>query len=191
MGRGKSGAGGGGSSDKLNNLKNIDIAENMLNNPKYEQPLAILNDLTEEYNTRLGAIKTGAEKAAGDVDMSGYTLRINTNDAAISIHEFAHTLANSSADKYGLTNDKDFWKEIRKVRNEYHRDVDRKQDSKRWISQYEHSSGSIDEFFADAFTHAKLKQMGLTTRQSYGSDYTYSDKVLAITDKYFRKIKKR
>ena len=190
MGRGSSKAGGivgGQTAAGNNNLANITISEKVADNPKFQDSLEILNTLAGEYNTRLGKIDTGVEKAAGDVDISGYTLRINTNAPETSIHEFAHTLANSNADKFGLTDDKEFWKEIKEVKKEYRKNVG--QDSNRWISSYEHGTNNVDEFFADAFAHAKLKQMGLTPKKSYGSDYTYSNKVLDITDKYFKKKK--
>lgn len=171
----------------LDNLNNIEISDKIKQNKKFEESLNLINSLAGEYNTRLGRIDVGAEKGAGDVQMSGYLLRLNSGAPEVAIHEFAHTMANSTADKYGLTNDKEFWKEIRKIRNAYHRDVDKKQDVKRWISTYEHSHTSVDEFFCEAFAHAKMKQMGMTPQKKYGTDYTYSNKVLETVDKYFKK----
>lgn len=147
----------------------------------------IITRLTKEYNTRLKQVTVGAEKAAGTVDMSGTTMNLSAKDIGTAVHEFAHTMVNSAADKYGLTNDGEFWKEIKKIRRAYKRDVDAKQDISRWISGYEHGSGSIDEFFAEAFTQAKLNEMGIKLPSKYGSDFTYSKKVLAAADKYFKK----
>lgn len=147
----------------------------------------IITRLTKEYNTRLKQVTVGAEKAAGTVDMSGTTMNLSAKDVGTAVHEFAHTMANSVADKYGLTNDGEFWKEIKKIRRAYKRDVDAKQDISRWISGYEHGSSSIDEFFAEAFTQAKLNEMGIKLPSKYGSDFTYSKKVLAAVDKYFKK----
>ena len=141
--------------------------------------------LEEQYNTRLGEVSLGANKGAGDVDIAGYTMRLSSEKPDIILHEFAHTLANSSADKYGLTNDKEFWKEIDKVKKEYRKDV--QQDTGRWISSYEHSRNDKDEFLAEAFTMAKMKEMGLEIPDKYGNDFTYADRVLEITDKYFGK----
>lgn len=163
------------------------IYDDAFNGNKWDSTKSIIDNLANEYNTRLITVKPGAEKGAGDVDMSGATMRINTTQPATSIHEFAHTLANSSADKYGLTHDGDFWREIRKIRNAYHRDVDKTQNSSRWISSYEHSSNSIDEFLAEAFTQAKMHEMALPIPDKYGNDFTYSEQVLAIINKYFRK----
>ena len=155
---------------------------------KFEQSKELILELESEYQTRLQKVTVGAEKAAGTVDMSGATLKkINSNAPEVALHEFAHTLADSSADKYGLTHDEEFWKEIRAIRNKYHRDVDQDQDTSRWISTYEHSNKSIDEFMCDAFTHAKAKELGLSLSDKYGNDYTYSDQVLDTVNKYFGK----
>lgn len=153
---------------------------------KFKDQQSLITSLSNEYDTRLQKVSIGAQHAAGDVSMSGATLRINTIKPEDAIHEFAHTLAGSQADKYGLTNDNEFWKEIRKIRTEYLRDVDAAQDTTRWISSYEHSSRSIDEFFAEAFTQAKMDQLGLPIPDKYGTDLTYSRKVLDVVDKYFK-----
>lgn len=154
---------------------------------KFASARKMIQELSSEYSTRLGKVTTGAEKAAGDVDMSGFKMRLNTSQPATVLHEFAHTLANSKADKYGVTNDKEFWKEIRKIQRAYHKDVDAAQDTSRWISTYEHASRDIDEFMAEAFTHAKLKELGLELPSKYGKDFTYSRKVLKVISKYFKK----
>lgn len=154
---------------------------------KYEKARRIITDLCHTYDTRLQTVTTGAEKAAGDVDISGSRMRLNTSQETTVFHEFAHTLANSKADKYGLTHDADFWKEIRKINREYHRDVDAKQDVRRWISGYEHSSRDIDEFMCEAFAHAKARELGMEIPSKYGKDFTYSKQVLAVINKYFGK----
>ena len=151
------------------------------------QQQQLISKLSNEYNTRLQTVTLGAKKAAGTVDISGSTMKLSSSDDVVVFHEFAHTLANSMADKYGLTDDGDFWKEIKKIKRDYHKDVDRTQDTSRWISFYEHSNGTVDEFFAEAFTHAKMQEMGLKTSGNYGADFTYSKKVLDVVDKYFKK----
>lgn len=148
----------------------------------------IIRKLANEYNTRLQYVTVGAKKAAGTVDMSGSTMKLSQKDAGTAVHEFAHTMANSAADKYGLTNDRDFWKEIRKIRRAYKKDIDAKTDTSKWISGYEHGSSSIDEFFAEAFTQAKMKELEIELPSKYGSDFTYSNMVLAIVNKYFKKV---
>lgn len=159
---------------------------NIKYNPKIsESQKSLIKSLSEEYRTRLQEVTTGAQKAAGDVDIAGSRMRLSDKHENTAIHEFAHTLANSAADKYGLTNDQGFWKEIKKIRREYMKDVGN--DPSRWISSYEHSSRSIDEFMAEAFAHAKMRQLGLTFPAKYGGDFTYSQKVLDTIDKYFKK----
>lgn len=145
----------------------------------------IIEQLSSQYQTRLQRVDIGAKKSAGEVDMSGAGMKLSDKHTNTTIHEFAHTLANSSADKYGLTNDQEFWKEIKKIRREYMKDVEG--DPSRWISAYEHSSGSLDEFMAEAFTHAKMREMGLEIPGKYGSDFTYSERVLETVDRYFAK----
>jgi hypothetical protein len=154
---------------------------------KYDETREIINNLVNEYDTRLKSVSTGAEKSAGDVDITGETMRINTTNPNTAIHEFAHTLANTDADKYGLTDDKEFWKEIKSVRRKYMKDV--QYDTSKWISSYEHSSNKVDEFLAEAFTQAKMTEMGLPLPNKYGNDLTYSQQVLEIVDKYFKRKK--
>lgn len=145
----------------------------------------LIEDLSSQYNTRLQRVSIGAEKAAGDVDVSGARMRLSDKHDNTTIHEFAHTLANTNADKFGLTQDQDFWKEIRKIRREYMKDVEG--DPSRWISTYEHSGRSVDEFMAEAFTHAKMRELGLPIPEKYGNDFTYSQQVLDAVNKYFAK----
>jgi hypothetical protein len=152
-----------------------------------QQQRDLIQKLSQEYNTRLQKVTIGAEKAAGDVDITGGRMRLSDKHAETAIHEFAHTLANSEADKLGLTEQKEFWKEIRKIRREYHSDVDAAQNTTRWISTYEHSHKSVDEFMAEAFTHAKMREMGLPIPDKYGKDFTYSQRVLATVNKHFGK----
>ncbi len=150
---------------------------------KFKESKELILQLEQQYNTRLENVTKGALNAAGDVDMSGATMRLNSNEPAVTIHEFGHTLANSLADKYGLTHDEEFWKEIDKIRRDYRKDVG--QDSSRWISSYEHSNKSKDEFMCEAFTQAKMRELGLEIPARYGDDFTYSQIVLDAVDKYF------
>lgn len=157
------------------------------NDEKHKQQQQIIIKLSNEYNTRLEKVLTGAEKSAGNVDISGSTMRLNSSFLDIAIHEFAHTLTSCDAEKLGLTDDKEFWKEIKKIRRAYRKDVD--VDTKRWISSYEHSEFGhpYDEFFAEAFTQAKARELGVDLRDKYGSDLTYSKQVLDVVNKYFKK----
>lgn len=155
---------------------------------KHIEQQEVLIKLSNQYETRLQRVTTGAHQAAGAVDISGATMKLNNTDVSTAIHEFVHTLANTSADKYGLTHDQEFWKEIKRIRRAYMKDVG--SDTRKWISSYEHSSKEVDEFVAEAFTQAKMTEYGLELPKNYGTDLTYSKKVLEIIDKYFKKKKK-
>lgn len=154
-------------------------------NEAHEQQKQILSKLSNEYDTRLQKVTGGAKGSAGDVDISGATMRLNDVYESTAIHEFFHTLSSTDATKYGLTNDQEFWKEIRKIRTAYRKDVG--DDTKRFISGYEHSNKALDEFAAEAFTQAKMAELGLELPSKYGSDLTYSKQVLEVVDKHFGK----
>lgn len=165
------GAGGGG-----NNT--IDIADGV-------KQKKLINDLANEYDTRLKKVTKGAEKAAGDVDITGATMRLNTSDEATAYHEFAHTLANTDADKYGLTDTKDFFKELKKIHRKYLKEVGA--DTSRWISSYEHASRDVNEFLAESFAQNKIIKSGKELPSKYTKDTTYTDQVMEVVDKYFKK----
>lgn len=152
---------------------------------KFKESQQVIERLSKEYNTRLKQVTTGAKHAAGDVDITGEVMRLNTGKVSDAIHEFAHTLANTDADKYGLTNEQAFWKEVRKVRTEYRKAV--REDYSKTISSYADTGNILDEFMAEAFTQAKALQIGVDLPEQYGKDLTYSGQVLNIIDKYFKK----
>lgn len=160
------------------------VFDKRMDSEKWSESTTIIKDLAEEYDTRLTTVGIGANGGAGDVNMGG-AMRLSSNAKDVAIHEFAHSMATEALTKYGVVDDSAFWKEIKAVRRKYMKDVG--DDGARWISSYEHSSKHIDEFFAEAFTHAKMKQLGLQLPSKYGVDFTYSDQVLQIADKYFKK----
>lgn len=152
---------------------------------RYEKSIEILKDLIMEYNTRLKEVTSGANRAAGDVDsFLGQTMRLNSIKPSVAVHEFAHSLATTEAEKYGFSHDAEFWKEIRKVNREYKKAV--YEDYNKTITAYA-NSGGIDEFMAEAFAQAKCVEMGIPLTDEYWNDYTYAFKVLEIIDKYFKK----
>ncbi len=155
------------------------------NDEKFAQSRTWIERLDGEYKTRLERVTVGAKQAAGDVTMSGERMRLNNASVSTAFHEFAHTIANSKADKYGLTQDGEFWKEIKRIQRKYRKVVG--DDSSKWISWYEHASISVDEFFAEAFTQAKMREYGLALPSNYGNDFTYSQQVLDVTNRYFKK----
>lgn len=172
---------------KNKNGEEIHFQEAMESDEKWKESLDIIKSLSNEYDTYLTEVRwyekgENTRRAAGDVSHWG-SMRLSSRKKSTAIHEFAHSLSSTVAEKEGTTNCPDFWKEIRKVRTEYKKA--RRTDPRISISYY--AEDSIDEFFAEAFTQAKMKQLGLDYKEEYGEDTTYSDKVLAIADKYFKK----
>ena len=168
----------------LNKYGQAVVFDKRLESEKWSESTATIKDLANEYETRLTTVGVGSQGTAGSVDMGG-AIRLSSNAKDVAIHEFAHSMATEALTKYGVVDDSAFWNEIKAVRRKYRHDVG--DDAARWISSYEHSSKSVDEFFAEAFTQAKMKQLGLQLPSKYGSDFTYSDQVLQIVDKYFKK----
>ena len=91
------------------------IFHEKLTGEKWQASKKVITDLSKEYNTRLIKVDIGAENAAGDVNLAG-TMRLSSSNPVIAVHEFAHSIAIENATKLGLTNDVEFWKEIRKIR---------------------------------------------------------------------------
>lgn len=162
--------------------KEIVFSEKMQNG-KWNDSIDIITKLSGQYKTKLLDVGLGAKKAAGEVQISGSVMRLSSTTKATAVHEFAHTISIENQTKFGLYDEKDFWKEIRGVQRKYKKAV--ADDSKKWISSYEHSSKGADEFMAEAFTHAQMKEMGLELPSYYGDDFTYSEMVLKIIKKYF------
>lgn len=142
-----------------------------------------ITELSSKYNTRLiGVTNEAARKGIkGSVGLD-FKMNLSTTKKDTIVHEFAHSLSMTKADKLGLTDDKDFWKEIKKIRTQYNKAISK--DISKKISNY--SLESIDEFMAEAFAQAYLKSSN-ELGWEYGSDYEYADKVMDIIDKYFKK----
>lgn len=155
------------------------------NSPKWEEPKKIIKDLSEEFETKLEKVDIGSQKSAGSVQISGTRMFLSSNSPSTVFHEFAHTISLENQTKFGLYDEKAFWKDIAKVQREYKRAT---QDTpQKWISTYEHSSKGHDEFFAEAFTQAMLIENGYELPNKYGTDETYSKKVIDIVKKYFKR----
>ena len=162
--------------------KEIVFSEKMQNG-KWNESVDIITKLSGQYKTKLLDVGIGSEKSAGSVQISGSVMRLSSTSIATAVHEFAHTISMENQTKFGLYDEKDFWKEIRGVQRKYKKAV--ADDPGKWISSYEHSSKGADEFMAEAFTHAQMKEMGLELPSNYGNDFTYSEMVLKIIKKYF------
>ena len=162
--------------------KEIVFSEKMQNG-KWNDSIDIITELSGQYKTKLLDVGLGSKRSAGSVQISGSVMRLSSTTKATAVHEFAHTISIENQTKFGLYDEKDFWKEIRGVQRKYKKAV--ADDPRKWISSYEHSSQGADEFMAEAFTHAQMKEMGLELPSYYGEDFTYSEMVLKIIKKYF------
>ena len=136
-----------------------------------------------EYETNLVSVDLEASKKGvkGSVDMAGQ-MHLSATKKSTIVHEFAHSIASTSRDKLGLSDDKEFWKEIRKIRTEHNKAI--KNGTNKKISDY--SLENLDEYFAEAFAHSYLKGTKDLSWE-YSDDFEYSDKVKEIIDKYFKK----
>ena len=112
-----------------------------------------ITSLSNEYKTRLIKVQTGKQQKheAGYVGLD-FAMNLSSKKTSVITHEFAHSMAMSSADKLGITEDVSFRKEIEIVRRKYNKA--KSKDRKYIISSY--ADESIDEFMAEAFTLAKL-----------------------------------
>ena len=147
----------------------------------------ILTRLSNEYNTNLLTVTAGNANqthAAGFVDVAGNMVLSSLQPNTV-IHEFAHSLTTSDRVKWGLETENEvaFMKELTKLFASYKKAYSK--DSRVTISGY--STKDKDEFMAEAFSHYKCREMGFKQGIAYGNDYTYSEKVTELIDKYFKK----
>lgn len=167
------------------NLNNIDIE---FDNKISKNQADIIERLSNIYITRLKRVERGnaiKDAAQGITTNFGQLIRLSSESVQTAIHEFAHSIASTGSEKVGLTSNKEFWQEIRNIKREYQRKINKGEiTTKDWISSYEQGDRSIDEFFAEAFTLALCRKWKIPTK-NFGSDTIYSGKVLAVVDKYF------
>jgi hypothetical protein len=110
---------------------------------------------------------------------------LSSKKADTILHEFAHALATTDRVKYDLADDKEvaFIKEIKKLYKEYKNDVD-KNGIGAMISSY--SKTSADEFLAEGFALAKMREMGYEIPTNFNEKETkYSKEILRLVQKYF------
>ncbi|MBP3931715.1 MAG: minor capsid protein [Peptostreptococcaceae bacterium] len=140
-----------------------------------------ITELSNKYNTSLVSVnrnKGGKEAGKVNVGMNMYLSSSRKNDI---VHEFAHSLSMTHREKLKLSNDKEFWKEMKKLNKEYKKAIN--SDRSKMISVY--STESVDEFLAEGFAHSYLREE--IKSDWYGKDYEFSDKIMAIVNKYFLK----
>ena len=143
--------------------------------------IKIITELSDKYNTSLVSVnKNQNAKEAGKVD-AAMNMYLSSTKKVDIVHEFAHSLSTTNREKLKLSNDKEFWKEMKKLNKEYKKAIH--QDRSKMISVY--STESVDEFLAEGFAHSYLK--GEIKSDWFGENYEYSDKIMAIVNKYFLK----
>lgn len=153
--------------------------------------------LSNQYDTFLTSVKVGGGKSIGEnghVELDGKMI-LSDKRPQTFIHEFAHSIASQGRVKTGLANEAEiaFEKELSNLFTEYKESVHGnlkkgiKGDARKSISGY--SFTSKDEFFAEAFSQYKMREFGydMSKVHDFGSDYTYSSKVIELVDKYFKK----
>lgn len=184
---GSSGSGSGSGSDEEYISATTEIKYKFKNREKWSEAISMIEDLASEYNSPLQEVREGSAKSAGSTQISGTVVSLSNQKPEVVMHEFAHTLAMENRDKFGLSDNSDFFKEVKKIQRKYKKDVG--DDTKQYISSYEHSSKGSDEFLAEAFALAKMIQKGIDPPSHYGTGKAidYSNQVLSIVDKYFSK----
>lgn len=164
----------------------ITFDEVILNDDKWNKTVSTIRQLSAEYNTKLKEVRVGSKKA-GSVQISGSVMNLASQQTHIAIHEFAHTISIEHQTKFGLYDEKDFWKEVKKIQRAYKKETEG--DPLKWISSYEHSARGTDEFMAEAFTLAIMDKYGMDIPSFFGGGLSYAKQVLAVINKYFRKLK--
>jgi hypothetical protein len=155
---------------------------------KWQAPIELLSKLADEYDNRIVKVERTQIFGGGSFNATTGVLGLGTNKPYATLHEFAHSISSSQLMKLGVEDTKDFWKEIKSIRRRYKKELDAGKID--YISLYEVGNND-DEFMAEAFTHAKLIEMGLELpKERYGKDTTYSKEVLAAVNEYFKKKKK-
>ena len=173
-------------SKQVNKFGQEIIFDGNMSEEKWSETRRILTDLAQEYNTRLTAVSrvTDFRRNAGSVGLAG-DLEIGSRKPEVAFHDFAHSITQNNLVKYDLGDDADadFWKEIKKIRTKYKKAVSRGEAKS--ITGY--ANENVDEFFAEAFAHAKMRELGYENPLGFGTDFTYSQQVLDTVNKYFKK----
>lgn len=171
----------------LSNAKNKEMAFESVR--RLNKLLGDYNNTTVSYSVQ-NHVRSGAKTEAGsaymlngrtDIQVLNSALRVkkatddlglgNNQPYGITYHEFAHSISQSRE-----KTDPKFWKEMRALFREYRNDGN----SPDWFSRLKISSYAetdVDEFMAEAFTQAKLKE----------NPSPYAIRALEIIDKYFKK----
>lgn len=161
-----------------------------------KQILIGLDKKYDNYIYKVERSKGAFSGEGGSIDQGG-TMRIFVQDPSVIIHEFAHGIASTLRDDNGLSSNKDFWKEISKVRTEYRKAI--QSDYRNSLGVYANSGGgrgrgNLNEFMAEGFTISYAKSIGVSLNSSHynvtSQSLRWANEVKSVVDKYFKKKKK-
>ena len=188
----------------------IDISEAGKLTDEAKEQVAAIDKLLDEYNSTMvdyrlvkGGFydkdggqcymkdgKSAVSVKTSSIKRNGSQDRLNLGDNShlmTTHHEFAHSLSQSRENT-----DPDFWKDVKKVRTQYRKElkgIDKAElvdhtistseaiGAKKRIFISDYAEKDIDEFLADAFAQAKLSS----------NPSPYAEEVLKTVDKYFKK----
>lgn len=190
--------GGRGGSSGLS-ARHIDFKDNFKNPETNRKVKNIISGLAKEYDNYLTSVQKGGggDGGKGFVEVDG-TMKLSSADDSTIYHEFAHSIASTTRDSLGMSNNKEFWKEIKKIRTQYREAVSR--DYKNTISAYADAKTNgkhgLDEFFAEGFALGKMRSAKKEIKISsgfnnYSQSGNWADMIVKVADKYFKKRKKR
>lgn len=190
--------GGRGGSSGLSNLYKPIFEINSKGFPTefYKNMESLLSDMDSKYNNYIYRVmrSDGAFTGEGGSIDQGGTIEIKVNDLSVVLHEFAHGIAMTHRDDNGLSNNKEFWKEIRNLRTKYRKAVEK--DYRNSISTYANSGGgrgrrNLDEFMAEGFAMSYAKSHNIKLNPSNynvtSQSIYWANEVKKVVDRYFRK----
>lgn len=177
----------------------IDFKDNFKKPDTNRKVRSIISDLAKKYENYLTSVQkgSGGDGGKGFVEIDG-TMKLSSTDDATIYHEFAHSIASTKRDALGMSNNNEFWKEIKKIRTQYREAVSR--DRKNEISAYAdpraNGKHGLDEFFAEGFALAKMRSAGKEIKWGSGLNSNpqagkWADSILETANKYFRKKRRR
>lgn len=156
----------------------------------------ILTDLDSTYENYVYKVEhhRGGFSGEGGSMNQGGLMEIQVKDITIPIHEFAHGIATTRRDDNGLSNNKEFWKEISRIRTRYRKAVENSRENS--IGSYANSGGgkgrdNLNEFMAEGFTMSYAHRHGIKLNSSQykvtPSSLKWADEIRSTVDKYFKK----
>lgn len=197
--KGSGGSSGSDSEDgSSSSVNSTNVKYNLENkSPEFQSEVKQhIDKLKSEYNTPLNVVNgvSGKDiKAAGNVDGYGTVMNLGSSKPEVVYHEFAHTLITDKRANL-LKENPEVWEKVKKVEKNYkkaEREIDKKSllgndpkfnrlEELKKIAINPNDSyfkTNTDEFFAEAFSMAKLGK----------TQSPYAKEILKIVDENFKK----